>query len=340
MNELVDEKVMGTTALASMGSIAETVGGRAGFKLVERSKPYEVSVRALKGDRLYMEDEYFISDGGRFAAVFDGHGGSGVSTYLREKLYKRMRYYLSAEEEHEVDITGMKNASGASNPLLSTSIAARVAALRSAFREIDREVMAKDGLQYQGSTAVAVVVHEGEDGNRTLLSANIGDSRAVLSRRRQAIDLTRDHKPNDEKEKARILALGEKIEWDGYAGLYRVRNLSLSRAIGDRFAKPAISGEVEIKRFPVADDGADEFCVLASDGLWDVFESQEAVDFVHRKMNAGIPEGENRKLTLALRRKHMSRFLAQQALKRGSGDNICVVVVWLDKSDKGLTHQT
>ena len=34
-----------------------------------------------------MEDEYFVADGGRFVAVFDGHGGGGVSQYLKNHLY-------------------------------------------------------------------------------------------------------------------------------------------------------------------------------------------------------------------------------------------------------------
>ena len=38
-----------------------------------------------------MEDEYFISPSSTttFCAVFDGHGGSKVSKFLKEKLYKR-----------------------------------------------------------------------------------------------------------------------------------------------------------------------------------------------------------------------------------------------------------
>ena len=42
----------------------------------DESEPsYEISVRALRGGRFHMEDEYFIGDEGRFVAIFDGHGG-------------------------------------------------------------------------------------------------------------------------------------------------------------------------------------------------------------------------------------------------------------------------
>jgi len=66
---------------------------------------------------------------------------------------------------------------------------------------------------YVPSTAVAIMLHESENGSRTLILANIGDSRAVLSRRGKAINLTRDHKPNDEKDKARIISRRETVEW-------------------------------------------------------------------------------------------------------------------------------
>lgn len=45
--------------------------------------------------------------------------------------------------------------------------------------------------------------------------ANIGDSRAVLCRGGKAMDLSEDHKPEDAKEKKRIMAAGGKVGEDG-----------------------------------------------------------------------------------------------------------------------------
>lgn len=291
----------------------------------------QVSVRAIKGGRVTMEDEYYVADGGRFAAVFDGHGGGGVSIFLKEHLFDTVNKFLAIRHWEERD----------DYPGRTPSLACQVAALRQAFQQIDNEVLEDDSLRYQGSTAVAVVLHESEDGHRTLLSANVGDSRAILSRRGKAVDLTRDHKPNEEKEKKRILATGETIEWDRYAKVHRVRNLSLSRAIGDRYAKPIVSGEVEIKHFPVLDDG-DEFFLLASDGLWDVMTSQDVVTYVHKRMEKELAKGhldkhddvENFKLVL---RRNMAKFVAREALRRGSGDNICVLMVWLKDVDRSAS---
>jgi serine/threonine protein phosphatase PrpC len=290
----------------------------------KRSSPrnHDISVRALKGSRLSMEDEYFIENDGHFAAVFDGHGGGGVSGYLRDHLYSKLKHKLSTKDD-SISKTSR-------NRQHHNSLGTKIKAIREAFDEIDEDILSEDELQYQGSTAVAVMLHQDENEHRTIISANIGDSRAILSRRGKAIDLTRDHKPNDDQEKARILAMGEKVEWDHYCKVYRVRNLSLSRAVGDRFAKPAVSGDVEIKQFPVNDEG-DEFVLLASDGLWDVMTSQECVDFVSRRLKS-VPKhisNEERIRALYTKRKVMSRLLANEALRRGTGDNICIVIVWL-----------
>lgn len=319
-----------------------------------------------------MEDEFVVVNGGRLSAVFDGHGGGGVSQYLRDRLHVIITEQLQHQEKVQksnskfrgdlkrmfgMGLEGKKSAqsqgdstdesnSSESSPrakydlsnIGKLPVSAVAAALKESFDQVDKEILLNDEYEYQGSTAVATLLHEANDGTRTLLSANIGDSRGVLSRNGRAIDLTRDHKPNDDKEKARILAMGEKIEWDHYCKVHRVRNLSLSRAIGDRFAKPAVSGEVEIKRFPVY-DGKDEFILLASDGLWDVMSSQEVVSYVHKRLNAPPKDGaditcEQDMASLQyLRRKNMSRFIANEALRRGSGDNISVVIVWLKEFD-------
>ena len=269
---------------------------------------------------MYMEDEYFVGHNGKFVGVFDGHGGSDVSRYLRHHLYQIFKREWK-RTSWEMD---------------NSSLHSLIMAMRAAFEAIEEEILGKEEMQYQGSTAVVVAIHEEPGGSKIAVSANVGDSRAVLCRSGSALDLTRDHKPGDDRERARIESMGEHIEWDNLSKVHRVRNLSLSRAIGDRFAKPVVSGVAEIQRIPLTDD--DEFIILASDGLWDVMDSEELVQFVKRKMEAMKNSGsqpssaEGRKIERRMkevRRKNMSHKIVQEALRRGSVDNICVVVVWL-----------
>jgi len=49
----------------------------------------------------------------------------------------------------------------------------------------------------------------------------------------------------------------------------------------------------------------------------------------HSKLNSeNDPEKSNDK---AWNRRHMSRFLAKEAMDRGTGDNVCVLILWLDE---------
>lgn len=278
----------------------------------------------MQGARWTMEDAYTIANGGHFAAVYDGHGGDAVSGMLRDRLHNLytkalpQRHYDEKQRLHDVSLS-------------VPSIRTHTTALRGALKRVEREVLRQDDLEFQGSTAVVVIVHVDEEGQRSLLSANVGDSRAVLSRGGKAVDLTRDHKPSDEREKARIRSMGEDVEWDPYGELYRVKDLSLSRAIGDRFAKPVVTSEAEIDCITVVDD-EDEFFVLASDGLWDVMTSQEVVNFVRDNMR-GDPAA-NPNMGPEEKRRKMARMVANEALERGSADNVCVILVWLQERQK------
>jgi len=248
-----------------------------------------------------------------------------------------------------------------------------------AFDNADRNVQQISHWSFQGSTAVAVWIHEGEptelsspasqptgDGRkdstvaqsnhlidaggsssngeqrinptmsstnvpRHLITTNIGDSRAVLSRNGTAIDLSRDHKPNDPIERSRIEAAGGSVIWHGHSdregtpipgtGLYRVNgNLALSRAIGDRSERPAVTADPEISVEALIDE--DEFVIIASDGLWDVMSSQDAVHLV-RQIVSSLVSAEDREI--------VAKMLVEEALRRGSYDNITVVIVWLTK---------
>lgn len=263
----------------------------------EKKMTYDVSVCAHQGGRSYMEDEHFVSHGGDFCAVFDGHGGGAVSRYLRQNLYANLQAELpsvtrgrGAEEMDEASSSPAARG-------IPTSLEDYENALIRGLDKVDREVQRISHWSYQGSTAVAVWLHEEKDTlsiTRTVLAANVGDSRAVLSRAAVAIDITQDHKPSEQLEKERIERAGGKVVWCGDttghgepildAGVYRVNgNLALSRAIGDRSERPAVTAVPDVTSYRI--EPSDDFIVLASDGVWDVMSSQDVVSFIHSKLN-------------------------------------------------------
>lgn len=125
---------------------------------------------------------------------------------------------------------------------------------------------------------------------KTMYCANAGDSRCVLSCKGQAIEMSYDHKPENEKERQRIEKGG------GYVTDGRVNgNLNLSRAIGDLEYKrnsdlsayeQLIIAVPDVKKRELTPD--DEFIVMGCDGIWEVKPNQAIVDFVSERIKKGM----------------------------------------------------
>ncbi len=158
-----------------------------------------------------------------------------------------------------------------------------------------------------------------------LVQANAGDSRAVMSVKGEAVALSEDHKPTNQGESARIVAAGGFVEFGRVNG-----NLALSRALGDfEFKQSAnlspetqiVTADPELTVHDHTDD--DEFVVIACDGIWDVFSSQQVIDFVRR----GIAE---KKELATISEELMDRCLAPDSDWGGVGcDNMTAMVVAL-----------
>lgn len=63
------------------------------------------------------------------------------------------------------------------------------------------------------------------------------------------------------------------------------------------------------------------FIILASDGLWDMFTNQEAVDFISKHLDEPL---------------YGAKSITSEAYLRGSLDNIAVIVVKLDNETFGI----
>lgn len=126
---------------------------------------------------------------------------------------------------------------------------------------------------------------------KTLWTANIGDSLALLAEEKAPEDLlpimlTENHRTSSPQEVARVQACGATMR-DSYIvhpedlELEWPRVIGLTRAIGDLEFGPA-SGIIatphlhEIKLEPARH----RYLVVASDGLWDVLSPQQVVDLL------------------------------------------------------------
>ena len=180
-------------------------------------------------------------------------------------------------------------------------------------------------------------------GGVNVMVGHTGDCRAVLSEKGGvARVLTGDHKPQLASEKERIEVAGGWVHNNRVNGV-----LAVSRSFGDiqyktfdgttRFLTVDEKGGIwnktqqviskpDILEFSV--DGTHEFVVIASDGLWDVFTSQECINYVRWQLKQ---QGGDITRT--------AEALVSAAFARGTADNTSVVIVafnQLDTSDRRI----
>ncbi|XP_024883635.1 probable protein phosphatase CG10417 isoform X1 [Temnothorax curvispinosus] len=172
-----------------------------------------------------------------------------------------------------------------------------------------------------GCTAVVAILK-----NNELYVANAGDSRCVLCRDGQAIELSLDHKPEDAPEMERIVKAGGEVTSDG-----RVNGgLNLSRALGDHAYKrnmvlppqeQMISALPDVRHITI-DPEKDEFMVLACDGIWNFMTSQNVVQFVRNRLS------QNYENISKICEELFDHCLAPDTLGDGTGcDNMTAVIV-------------
>ena len=196
-------------------------------------------------------------------------------------------------------------------------------AMKNAIEDIDRRALQLKDCKFEGSTAVVVKLHQDK-----WVAANVGDCRAVLSRGvGHAVNLTTDHKPYFPAERARIEKAGGKVvaegkmDENGYPipgyGICRVNGgIGVARTLGYEFDRPALSPEPELSMTAVTED--DVFVLLASDGVWDVMTSQDAVALVHEGMDKGDVNKED-----------IAELVVKKALSQHAFDNLTVVIMWV-----------
>ncbi|BAT80070.1 hypothetical protein LR48_Vigan04g011600 [Vigna angularis] len=264
-----------------------------------------------------------------FFGVYDGHGGCQVADYCREHLHSVLVDEITTAQSSFDEQNGRENWENQWKKAFSNC-----------FHKVDDEVggVGEDNgasveplaSEAVGSTAVVALLTQTH-----IIVANCGDSRAVLCRGKEAMPLSDDHKPNREDEWERIEASGGRvIQWNGYRVL---GVLAVSRSIGDRYLKPWVIPEPEVKC--IQRDKNDECLILASDGLWDVMTNEEACDFARRRIllwhkkngnNSSSQQGQGPDPAA----RYAAEYLSRLALQRGSKDNISVIVIDLKPQRK------
>ncbi len=244
------------------------------------------------------QDNFFLLDNGPSSSnipavvccVFDGHGEHGhlVSRRCRELLpviLQNTNYDL------------MKSFTLVQNDLTSCDIDTRCS----------------------GATCNMVLYfpsppHTASHGR--LVIANCGDSRCVMGKRLASgsfspVQLSNDHKPDNPDERKRVIAAGghlgcrQALVNQGPRGMVSVPvgptrvwyqykgdtlGLAMSRSLGDSVVhRFGVTADPELTEYTLSE--GDEFVIIASDGIWDVVDNNQAVQVIQNFITKGGERG-------------------------------------------------
>ena len=233
----------------------------------QHDPPSAISAK-INQDRGGITYPYANSDRTALFAVYDGHGQGGelVSQFALHEIQRRL-------EKHALFQTNLEMA------------------MRETFLTVDEGLKHEPIIEpfFAGTTACIALLQD-----KHLTMANAGDSRAVLGRKRpdngdwRGVDLTIDQNPDSPAEMERILKLGGHVSLPPGPGLSaRVWldpemtqiGLAMARSIGDHAVSDVgVIADPVVSTYTLTDD--DEFIILASDGVWEFLDSQDAVQIV------------------------------------------------------------
>jgi serine/threonine protein phosphatase PrpC len=164
-----------------------------------------------QGERTTLDDRVLISYDSKLAAVFDGRNGTKVAHKLFTDFENLLNSKLTAPINEDKIALGIKDT----------------------IHDIDQEILKDKTLGIVGSTAsISYILPNLADYRKSsLITANVGNSRVVLSQSKIAVDLTVDHRPEDPEERARVEAAGGIVAIA--MGEWRIMGtLNVARSIG------------------------------------------------------------------------------------------------------------
>ena len=232
----------------------------------------------------YMEDcaisiDNFNNESNRHLyCIFDGHGGN-ITAKLCVKKYPEIfrKCLLGNPFDYEL-------------------------AIKKSFYLMDKEIENLNANE-TGNTATIVFIH-----NKLLYCANVGDSSCCIIGKTNEF-LTINHKCSNKNEIKRIEKDGGEIIEDRLWGI-----LCITRGLGDfDLKRKGLICEPYITKKLI--DHNINYCVIASDGVWDVLTPDEIAKIIDK----------NKKI------EDLAKIIVDEAIEKGSEDNISCIVIEFNK---------
>lgn len=267
----------------------------------EKVGGHQVGISHAQGRRLSMEDEHLavsfdLTIGRRsypiqLFGIFDGHGGRGVASYVKDHLQRHIEEALVIFNREKLSDAGVWRA------------------LKIATVRLNKDLEDHSGAmaQYQGATATIAMILD-----QKLWTANVGDARGVIDNNGVPIQMTEDAKPSDERYRRGIEKRGGFVQ--DVFGVPRVNGqLAVARAIGDHSLGGSISARAKVTMIPLEQIKPSHHFVLCCDGIYDVARTQDVVAAIHDHKSLQVGD--------------LARNIVYSAYQAGSTDNLSCMVI-------------
>ena len=204
-----------------------------------------------------------------FFAIYDGHNGNQISSYLKENFHKIL--FKNKNLFSETDETIYKTFENIENTLME--------------QKINNEI------EDCGSSALILINIE-----KNIYVSNLGNSRAIISIDNcyEVSQLSKEHIIDNLSEKERVENFGGKIIEDNNVKKIIPGNLSLTRSIGDYKSKLRIYNGIPnmISSVPdivkVKNSENIDFIFLTSNGLIEYMNNYEICNIIYKTLKEGI----------------------------------------------------
>ena len=258
-----------------------------------------------------------------FFGVYDGHGGSGCSIYLKNNLHKFIKNFSKEAIKEAINKTEEK--------FLKEEA-------------LDEKGEEKD---QSGSCGIMAMIQK----NKCIIS-NVGDSRLVVYKKNSVFFCTQDHKPGSNIEKERITKAGGKIyQTPSLFPLYQngkeieipwrvlPGRLSVSRTFGDIEAKNEKFGgnkNVVVALPDITEIELNEefnLIVLGCDGIFDVLSNEEILECVKIVLKEKNIKEINDEVNISELCGDFAEMIIKSSLAKDSFDNVSCIVIAINLKD-------
>ena len=171
--------------------------------------------------------------------------------------------------------------------------------IKKSYEQLD-QLTKKNNIMNEGNTLTSIYIDY-----KNLYCSNVGDSKSIIINNEKYINLTYEDKCIDKNEKKRIEKNGGCIYNDRLDGI-----IALSRTIGDHKLKGnGLISIPHIKKYVLS--SFDKYCIIASDGVWDVLSEDNIFNFANQCYNCD----------------DLSKKIVDESINNGSQDNISCIVI-------------